>query len=97
MTDQLETETPDATDSDPEEIQTVLAENLEGTRANEKSLENEDSDFIWLKLDGQKRLATKIMLRAIRYTGKSCTKKTKLNIEYGSHFEASLQLPYTSA
>ena len=71
---------PDGMDLDQEETQTALAENLEGTLANEKSLENENTDFIWLRLEGQKRLATENYVEGNTVYGEKLYKKSKTGL-----------------
>jgi fibrillarin-like pre-rRNA processing protein len=85
-----ETEIPDATDLDPEENQTALAENLEGIPASEKSLENEDSDFIWLRLEGQKRLATENYVEGNTVYGEKLYKKSKIEYRIWDPFRSKL-------
>jgi len=86
----LETETLDVMDSDPEVNQTALAENLEGIPAIEKSLESEDSDFIWLRLDGQKRLATENYVEGNTVYGEKLYKKSKIEYRIWDPFRSKL-------
>lgn len=78
------------TDLDPEENQTVLAGNLEGTRTSEKSLESEDSEFIWLRLDGQKRLATENYVEGNTVYGEKLYKKSKIEYRIWDPFRSKL-------
>jgi len=78
------------TDLDPEENQIVLAGNLEGTRTSEKSLESEDSEFIWLRLDGQKRLATENYVEGNTVYGEKLYKKSKIEYRIWDPFRSKL-------
>jgi fibrillarin-like pre-rRNA processing protein len=78
------------TDLDPEENQIVLAENLERTRTSEKSLESEDSEFIWLRLDGQKRLATENYVEGNTVYGEKLYKKSKIEYRIWDPFRSKL-------
>jgi fibrillarin-like pre-rRNA processing protein len=80
----------DVTDSDQEENQTVLAENLEEIPTSEKSLESEDSDFIWLRLDGQKRLATENYVEGNTVYGEKLYKKAKIEYRIWDPFRSKL-------
>ena len=77
-------------DLDQEENQTALAENLEGILAAEKSLENEDSNFIWLRLDGQKRLATENYVEGNTVYGEKLYKKSKIEYRIWDPFRSKL-------
>ncbi|NDB62337.1 MAG: fibrillarin-like rRNA/tRNA 2'-O-methyltransferase [Nitrosopumilaceae archaeon] len=77
-------------DLDREETQIALAENLEGTLANEKSLENENTDFIWLRLEGQKRLATENYVEGNTVYGEKLYKKSKIEYRIWDPFRSKL-------
>jgi fibrillarin-like pre-rRNA processing protein len=85
-----EIETLDAMALDPEENLIARVENLEGIQANEKSLENEDSDFIWLKIDGQKRLATENYVEGNTVYGEKLYKKAKIEYRIWDPFRSKL-------
>ena len=85
-----ETGIPGVMDLDQEETQIALAENLEGTLANEKSLENENTDFIWLRLEGQKRLATENYVEGNTVYGEKLYKKSKIEYRIWDPFRSKL-------
>ena len=90
ITGQLEIEIPEEMDSDLGEIPIVLVESSEGTQANERSLENEDSDFIWLKVDGQRRLATRNYVEGNTVYGEKTFKKNGSEYRIWDPFRSKL-------
>ena len=57
---------------------------------SEKSLESEDSDFIWLRLDGQKRLATENYVEGNTVYGEKLYKKSKIEFRIWDPFRSKL-------
>lgn len=76
--------------SQEENHQTAPAENLEGTETSEKSLENEDTDIFWLKVDGQKRLATENYVEGNQVYGEKLYKNKKVEYRIWDPFRSKL-------
>jgi fibrillarin-like pre-rRNA processing protein len=73
-----------------DQVQMVPEENLEGTEISEKSLENEDTDIFWLKLDGQKRLATENYVEGNQVYGEKLYKKAKIEYRVWDPYRSKL-------
>jgi fibrillarin-like pre-rRNA processing protein len=73
----------------------VPAGNLEGTEASEKSLEKEDSEIFWLKLDGQKRLATINYVEGNQVYGEKLYKKSGVEYRIWDPFRSKLAAALT--
>jgi fibrillarin-like pre-rRNA processing protein len=89
----LDPETVLGQEENPDQL--VPAENLEGTQTSEKSLEKEDTDIFWLKLDGQKRLATINYVEGNQVYGEKLYKKSGVEYRVWDPFRSKLAAALT--
>jgi fibrillarin-like pre-rRNA processing protein len=73
----------------------IPAENLEGTETSEKSLEKEDSEIFWFRLDGQRRLATVNYVEGNQVYGEKIYKKAGIEYRTWDPFRSKLAAALT--